>query len=291
EANIEELVKESDRKSRTVQAQIDKLVVDSTLTERHVAKAEKDIEIADEQLSIAKAEVAIKEKSLEKMVSDIALTSRQVSLTEAQTVEQLTDTGRKTNWSNKDLEVKSTQITKLEKDTLVTEKNVEMVEAQKDEVRASTIRKDKDLDTSVAIKERQVAKTEEEVRAISADTTRKDEDNKKNIALKQAQITKVYREAMVTEQQQLMLAQQIKYEVKKTETLDVNTKANIMIRVLDGLVTEMTTLLSKEQAPTKFIEYISKIREELISLADKVAPDGISTDGNGYGEALDFTTT
>ena len=94
----------------TAQKQRDKLDADIVVTTRQVSKLEKDIEVTDEQIKIAKAEVAVKEKSLEKLVSDIALTTRQVAMVEAQTAEQLTDTGRKSAWSAKDLEVKDAEI-------------------------------------------------------------------------------------------------------------------------------------------------------------------------------------
>jgi len=272
---VAEVEKDIDVKERTTviaKEQSDKDIESKTiqdgLVQRNIANAEKDVEakvaqiegikkdnlVKDQKIKTAQAEVSMVERQVTKVEKEIDVAERQTIVAEAQ--------------SDKQLE-------KLDTDIAVNARQVAMLEEQ----RASLVRNDgfKDRMTNVeenlkiaqtSINERQASKIEAETESVRDENGRRELMNKKDREVKDAQKTKTYRDAMLAEQQQLLLANQTSYEAEKTQTLKDNTKANMLIRTIDSGVSEINGYLSNSlDVPANLVNIVASARSSLVALA------------------------
>ena len=105
----------------------------------------------------------------------------------------------------------------------------------------------------------------------------------KDRAYKAAQTTNVYRQAMLNEQQQALLANQTAYEAEKTDTLQKNTTANMLIRTIDGGVDEIQGYLNNTSSiPTQLIKVVAEARADLLELSGVDTDDYVVDDTATY---------
>lgn len=166
----------------------------------------------------------------------LADTARKDSLNTVQVNSIVTGDTLKTNMTNADVALKGAQ-------QAVAEAQDDKVTAEKDEVLAATIRRD----------------------AM----------NTKDLEVKDAQKTKTYRDAVLVEQQKLLLSKQTAYEDKKSETLNLNTKANMIIKQYEKGVSEIQAYLGNgTTAPTNLpagLETkVADARADLEALSDSI---------------------
>lgn len=225
------------------------------------------------------ADIAIKEKELEIKAAQLALTERQVAevenninIKERQMVEAEL-TGAKTR------ENITTQISKIHRDIAVAEKQIASITVNDEYKGRMTAAEEEVKASQVVINNRQASRLEAETASIASEDARRNASNKKDLEVKDAQKTKTYRDAMLAEQQQLLLANQTSYEAEKTNTLKLNTQANMLIRTIDGGVTETNGYLTNGLTPpAQLVKVVSEARADLVELSGVEYSDYIVED-------------
>ena len=117
-------------------------------------------------------------------------------------------------------------------------------------------------------------KMQKEIDSMDSEDARRELTNAKDLEVKDAQKTLTYRDAMIKEQQQLLLANQTSYESQKTSTLEDNTEANMLIRTIDGGVSEINGYLTNGVVPpTPLLNVVSQARYDLLELSGATMSD------------------
>ena len=217
----------------------------------------------------------LNESQIDANIANIALTERNTALTEAniekvaeeidvlqsQDLEIIANTTRQNNLAN-------AQVANTERNTALTESQIESLGIS-DTLKTNMTNADIDVkNAQKAVTERQASKVEAEIESVQDENTRRNTMNTKDLQVKDAQKTLTYREAMLKEQQQRLLANQTAYEAEKTTTLENNTKANMLIRTIDGGVDEVNSYLnSVGYSPSVLNNVIAQARYDLLELS------------------------